>query len=250
MSRNLRILLPVAVLIGALLAYWMLLLGPKREEATQLGDAVAAKQAELQTAQQNLAAYRKAKENYAANFKSVTRLGKAVPEDDDVRSLVVQVDSAAKRSSVDFRKITTGENGSSEATANGTAQLPPGATAAGSASFATMPFKLSFSGRFADLATLFSRIERFVTVRQSGVRVSGRLLQLQTISLVSSVAAYPRVRAEVDATTFLLPEQQGLTAGASSSAPSGTTGTGSGTSASATATPAPTTSAAQGRQVG
>ena len=38
--------------------------------------------------------------------RRVARLGKAVPADDDVRSLLVQLDSAAKRAKVDFRSIT------------------------------------------------------------------------------------------------------------------------------------------------
>ena len=37
-----------------------------------------------------------------ANYATVVRLGKAVPADDDVRSLIVQLDSAAERSNVDF----------------------------------------------------------------------------------------------------------------------------------------------------
>ena len=40
-----------------------------------------------------------------------TRLGKAVPADDDVRSLLVQLDDAAKRSKVDFHSINVGAGG-------------------------------------------------------------------------------------------------------------------------------------------
>ena len=41
----------------------------------------------------------------------VARLGKAVPADDDVRSLMVQINSAADRSGVDFRTISIGGAG-------------------------------------------------------------------------------------------------------------------------------------------
>ena len=56
---------------------------------------ITAKQSELTTAQQTLAGYKKSKDDYGKNYASVVRLGKAVPEDDDVRSLLVQLDAQA-----------------------------------------------------------------------------------------------------------------------------------------------------------
>ena len=41
----------------------------------------------------------------------MVRLGKAVPEDDDVRSLLVQIDAEAGGADVDFRTIQVGGSG-------------------------------------------------------------------------------------------------------------------------------------------
>ncbi len=75
------------------------------------------------------------------------RLGKAVPSDDDTRSLVVQLDATAKRSGVDFDTINVNGSGGGDASAAGAAPMAPGAVNAGA--FSAMPFSFSFSGEFA-----------------------------------------------------------------------------------------------------
>ena len=95
--RNSMLLVAVAA-VAAVGAYWMLVLSPKREEAVALDTQITAKQAALATAEAEVATYEQARKHYKANYSMVARLGKAVPADDDVRSLLVQVNAAAKRS--------------------------------------------------------------------------------------------------------------------------------------------------------
>ena len=108
MTRRNTILLVAVAAAAAIGAYWMLVLTPKREEAAAIDKQISAKQAQLAKAEAEVADYDHARSAYKANYSMVARLGKAVPADDDVRSLLVQINSAADHSGVDFRTINVG----------------------------------------------------------------------------------------------------------------------------------------------
>jgi hypothetical protein len=226
--RNTMLLAAVAVLASAA-AYWMLALSPKREQATKLSASITKKQGDLTAAKTELATYEHAKAGYKANYTLIARLGKAVPADDDVRSLLVQINSAAGRSKVDFRSIAVGGGGGAPpAAAEGgstAAPTPPGATTVGSAGFAQMPFTFSFKGTFFSLGDFIKRVDRFVAVKQQRMDVTGRLMVLDKISLLPDATGFPNIRAQIGATTYLLPATQGLTAGATAAGPGTAKGT-------------------------
>jgi Tfp pilus assembly protein PilO len=224
-TKNKTLLIAVVATAAAIAAFWFLALAPKREEATALEGKIATKQTELQTAQQTLADYRKSKVGYAKNYATVVRLGKAVPDDDDVRSLLVQLDAEAGGTHVDFRTIQVGSAGApsgAPATTGTTTPPPPGAVTVGTAGFSAMPFTFSFKGSFANLSQFFSRMERFVTLRNEKMNVTGRLLRLESIDLQVDQDGFPNIRAQIGASSYLVPETQGLTAGATPAGPAAT----------------------------
>ena len=238
MTRRNTILLVAVAAVAAVGAYWMLVLTPKREEAAALNKQIAAKQATLAQAESEVASYEQARAAYKVNYSRVARLGKAVPADDDVRSLLVQINSAADRSGVDFRTINVGGSGASTAApasgAPAATPPPPGASAVGSAGFSTMPFTFAFKGNFFELGKFFNRLDRFVAVKSSGLDVTGRLLLLNSITLTPDAEkGFPRLTADVSASSYLLPPTEGLTAGATPEGPT------AGGAPGATATPAP-----------
>lgn len=220
MTRRNSMILAVIAVAAVVGAYWFMLLAPKRELATTLSSQIALKETELQTAQADEAKNLRARANYRANFATVARLGKAVPPDDDVRSLMVQIDGAAGSSNVDFRSITVGGGSGAPAgeTATGTVAPPPGSEPVGTAGFATMPFSLSFKGSYFALGSFFQRVDRFVSVNDRGLDVTGRLVVLNNIILTPD-GAFPNVKAQITATTYLVPGSEGLTAGATPTAP-------------------------------
>jgi hypothetical protein len=226
--RNSLLLVTVAA-IAVIGAYWMLVLAPKREEAAGIETQITAKQGALAEAQAQVATYEGAKGNYKANYSMVARLGKAVPADDDVRSLLVQMNSAADRAGVDFRTInvqvqgapTTGPDAKSTAGAT----PPPGASAVGTAGFSTMPFSFGFKGSFFELGKFFNRLDRFVKVRNGNLDVTGRLLLVNSIALAPDTEkGFPHLTADVTAASYLLPATEGLTAGATAESPTGAAG--------------------------
>ena len=80
----------IAVVAGfvAIAAYWFLLLSPQRKKADDLGKQVTAQRQKLQQAQADANASRAARASYAGDYATVARIGKAVPVDDVVPSLV------------------------------------------------------------------------------------------------------------------------------------------------------------------
>lgn len=248
-TRN-RVILAGLATIVAVAAFWMLVLAPKREEAAALAAKAETAQAELDATRAEITRLRAAKSTHDTDYASVVRLGKAVPTDDDVRSLVVQLDTAAKRSAVDFHTITlAGGGGTSAGTAPTsatpgantaqatTAALPPGASV-GAAGFPTMPFNFEFRGQFFTLSNFFARLERLVSVSEKQVRVSGRLLTVDSFTFKPGEDGFPSVHATVGATAYLLPSSEGVPLASSMSAAAGATPVGAkpGTTTPVTAT--------------
>jgi Tfp pilus assembly protein PilO len=119
--RILMILLPIVVLI----AYWFLLLSPKRDDLKTARDAQhQAEQARDQAVAQ-AAQLEHARQTFAADYAEVVRLGKAIPETVDSPSLLVQLDRAAKGTHIDFDSVTfAARTSASVPTAAPTTQAP------------------------------------------------------------------------------------------------------------------------------
>jgi Tfp pilus assembly protein PilO len=115
------ILLPLVVLAG----YWFLILGPKRDEASQASDNLVQQEARLATAKQSADSARSAENAFESDFTEVVRLGKAIPSGVDMPSLLVQLESAAEGTGIRFTKIATGER---DATATAAAATPAPST--------------------------------------------------------------------------------------------------------------------------
>jgi hypothetical protein len=210
--RSNKMLLPLLAVVGIVAAYWFLVLAPKRDEIAKLDADIATQEAAATQAEQQVTLYTKAKDDYRVNYETVARLGKAVPADDDVRSLLVQLNSAAKRSKVDFKSIglTSGASPTAATGTPGELAPAPGSVPVGSAGFSAMPFTFSFSGNYFGLSGFFQRLERFVTVQNDNIDVTGRLLLLGSISVTPDTADPRKLQAQIGATTYLVPPTQGV----------------------------------------
>jgi Tfp pilus assembly protein PilO len=104
----------------------------------------------------------------------------------------------------------------------------------------TVPLTLEFEGNFFNLADFFHRLKRLVRVENDNVVVSGRLVTIESVKYSSDPAVFPKLKAELSATVYLAPLEQGAAAGATAQGPA-TTPAGATPS---TPTPAPTAPAA------
>jgi len=136
----------------------------------------------------------------------------------------VQLDAAAKRSGIDFDNVDisagTGTAASTPVTAAAT-PVTPGAVNLGS--FSAMPFNFSFTGRYTNLQSFISRLERFVTVDGEKIDVNGRLLRVDGLSLHAASDGWPGLQADIAASSYLLPAGANQTAVAATPSTSSTT---------------------------
>ena len=264
-----RIVLVVLLGAAVLAGFWFTQVAPKRETVKTLNADIATQRERLDQAQATEKQAGAAKQRYDSDYATVARLGKAVPVDDNVPSLVYQLESAAQGAKVDFRSLklnasgggaptpapapapaAPASSGSSSGTATASAAtpaatqaaaatLPPGASV-GPAGFPTMPFTFVFDGSFFSMEKFLRNVDAFTRVRGEQVSVSGRLLSIDGFSLTASRTGFPKVKATLAATAYLLPADEGLTAGATPAGPTPASTAGTGAAATASTT-APTT---------
>jgi Tfp pilus assembly protein PilO len=254
-SSNKTVIAALAVVVLAI-AFWMLLLSPKRDEASKLGAQVKEAKASLAQHRAEVAQALAAREQFPVNYQQLVVLGKAVPGDDDTASLLVQLNRISERAGVSFQALTLeaaegevptppaasapeapsteGASGSPASLASPTevaaSTLPLGA-AVGPAGLGVMPYTLTFTGDFFHIADFIKGLDSLVKTQNERVSVDGRLLTINGFSLAPDpTIGFPALEATFSVTTYLTPPEEGVTAGATPAAP-----------APATATPAATT---------
>ena len=248
-----RIVIMVVLALGAVAAGWLLVVSPKRDQAASLGTQISAQQSQLDTLRAQVDAGETARTAFAGQYAELAKLGEAVPPDDDVPSLIYQVQSAAQAAKVSFRGLqltgggssssapapssSSSGSGASASSAASAAPLPPGA-AVGAAGLPTEQFTFTLAGNFFHLANFFNGLQSFVTARGSTLLISGRLMTINGISLSPGPNGFPQITASVSATTYIVPATQGTFAGATPSGPAPTPQTQTSTSGSSTGAPA------------
>ncbi len=236
-GRDRKVLIAVIVL-AVLGAGWVLVVSPERNKAASLDAKVTAAQSQLSTAQAQLSAAQSAKAQYPKAYAAVVTLGKAVPAEEEVPSLIYQLEQASNSHSVQFNSIVASGSGgaSSSSGAAATVAKPTG--------FTQMPFTFVFSGGFFSLERLFRQLTKFTTHTTSGgLEVSGRLLTIQSVKLTPEASGPSTggkssshgLQGTITATAYVLPASQSVTGGAGESSPSGAAAS----SAGATAPTAP-----------
>jgi Tfp pilus assembly protein PilO len=240
-------------------AFYMMVLSPKRQEAAKLADEVAQLEASVAVQEQAVAFAEQAKQNFDSYLTHLVILGKAVPEQADSASLLVQISQIAADAKVDFQAISLAEGGgtagaapappapvstaptegaatvaptTTDATA-GTAAAPvapateavaaslPIGSAVGAAGYPTLPYDLTFRGRYDEVADFIQGVDELVDMHDGGqFAVDGRLVTIDGFTLHRDERfPFPTIEASFRVTTYVIPIGQGLTAGASPTAP-------------------------------
>jgi Tfp pilus assembly protein PilO len=226
------------VLAALAIAFWMLLLSPKRDEAAQLGEQVERVESSLAQHRAEVASAEAARRQFPVDYQKLVVLGKAVPANDETASLLVQVDGIARHARVQFKDLQLeSSSGSAEAapppstagapisaTEASASLLPLGATV-GPAGLAAMPYTLTFEGSFFQIADFIEGLDAMVKTQNEKVAVSGRLITIGSFTLSSGEGdskggPSTALVATFKVMTYLTPPGQGLTAGASPTSPS------------------------------
>jgi Tfp pilus assembly protein PilO len=242
-NRLIVAMIAVAALAGA---FWMLVLSPKRQEASELSNQVSQARESLAQHRGEVAIAVQARREFPVDYQQLVVLGKAVPGDDDTPSLLIQVNRIADGAKVRFQTIKLSSGGGeapppAEPVEPGSSPVPPTEVAAstlplgatiGPAGLAVMPYELTFTGDFFHIADFIHGLDSLVKTNNAKVGVNGRLVTIDGFKLeAASEGGFPMLEATFTITTYLTPpSEEGVTAGETPEAP-----------ASATATPASTT---------
>jgi hypothetical protein len=261
-----RIVVGVLAVVAVLGGFWFTVIKPKRAEVAALQEQVAQQEQQRDDALAQAAAGEQARRTFAKDYATIAELGKAVPVGDQVPSLVYQLEKTAVSAKIDFRSIKLRSDGAApagtvaeaapttvESASQAEAAIAPPGSAVGPAGFPTLPFAFTFEGGFFDMERFLSALEKHTSTTGSGERVitRGRLLTVDGfgISAAKVGEGFPRIRASVSATAYVLPPGEDATGGATLNGPG--TASGAGTPAGAPAPsqgggPAPTTAAVGG----
>jgi len=231
----------VAVLIVVVLAgaFWMLLLSPKREEASKLGKQVDQLKISLAQHEAEAANALAAKQEFPANYSQLVVLGAAAPADSETPSLLVQLQHISEKADVRFESINLDSEGGEATAAAPVEGTPEGASGSvevlvsptevaaatsplgasiGPAGLSVMPYTLTFTGDFFHVADFINGLDDLVKTTNADVSVNGRLITVNSFSL-APVAGSSNLNASFSVTTYLTPPEQGLTAGATPAGP-------------------------------
>lgn len=246
MSAQTRMIAAVLTVVAVMAGFWFLLLAPKRTEVSAAKDKVVQAETRRDTAVAAASQAEQARAGYQNDYATVARLGKAVPADDDVASLIYQLETIARANKIDFRAVKLTGGGaaapapdaapdaaaaskgdpaaaSTAPVAPVVAQPPPGAVV-GTAGLLTVPFTFTFDGDYLKLQRLLKAINGLAKSKKDQISVRGRLLTLDGFSLAAGPEGFPKLKALVSATAYIVPDADAASA-ASPQAPAGAAGT-------------------------
>ena len=176
----------IAIAVGAVLVYalvlWFLLIAPKRAEATTLADDVIA--AELRLAEARVSSVRP--QTAGTRVSDVLRLAKAMPSSADQPGLVLELDRLARSTGVKLGSIT------------------PRETLVTAGSPTAIPVVVTAEGSYRQITRFIRRARELVRVRGGNVRATGRLFAAQAVELTESNAkGFPLLDATITFNAFV-----------------------------------------------
>jgi hypothetical protein len=104
-KRNELTILVSLVTLGLVIAFWLIVISPKRNEAATLKTDVDQLHSSLEQAQQAAAAGDQARKSFPIDYRRLVVLGKAVPAEGEQASLLVQLQQLADSAGVGFQSI-------------------------------------------------------------------------------------------------------------------------------------------------
>jgi Tfp pilus assembly protein PilO len=131
MRSNERTIIVAVAIVALAAAFYLLVLGPKRDKASELTSQIDQLNGSISATEQQASYGEQARQEFPKFYGRMVVLGKAVPGEADTASLLVQLNGIADRSKMELRAIALNQGGATAAT---TAPAPtPAAPSTGSA---------------------------------------------------------------------------------------------------------------------
>ena len=112
MRSNERMIIVGVALVALAVGFYLMVLGPKRDKASELKDQVNQLHASITAAEQQASYGEQARKDFPKYYGRMVVIGKAVPAESDTASLLVQLNSLSDQSKVDLRAIALNGGGS------------------------------------------------------------------------------------------------------------------------------------------
>jgi hypothetical protein len=160
---------------------WFLLISPQRSRASTLDDEIAA--VEVQIVQARLAA-EQAESAQPVRTADLFRLTKAMPSDNDIAGVLLELSKTAGETGIVFEQI-----------------IPGPTVAAGT--FRAQPIDLVFTGNFYSLSDFLYRLRNLVSVQQGELLANGRLFSVDKLQFVEADSKFPDIRALLTVSALL-----------------------------------------------
>jgi hypothetical protein len=169
----------VTLVIAA--AGWFLVISPQRSRATSIDNEIAEVQAQI--VQARLAA-EQAENAQPVRTADLFRLTKAMPSDNDIAGVLLELSKTAGETGIVFESI-----------------IPGPTVAAGT--FRAQPIELVFTGNFYSLSDFLYRLRNLVSVQQGELLANGRLFSVDKLQFVEADSKFPNIRALLTVSALL-----------------------------------------------
>jgi Tfp pilus assembly protein PilO len=183
---------------------YMVLVKPKRSEAARVETQVVAVQKQIAD-RRSASAVRQVKA--AVRTADLFRLAKAIPQDENMASILLELSHLASDAGISFQSITP------EAAVEGTG-------------YHALPIKVTFSGNFFTLTDFLYRLRQLVQVHDGQLDVTGRFFAVDSVSFTEdSERKFPFVDAELHLNAFAFGDLPGTVGAVTSGSESTSTDT-------------------------
>ena len=218
------IIIAPALLILAAVGYF-LLIKPKQAEASKISNEIVALETQIEVSR---AAQRQPQQEDPSAIKiaDLFKVTQAMPDDDDMPGIILELSDVAAASGVEFVSIA-----------------PQGGSVR--SGYSALPINLTFEGNYFDLTDFLFRLRNLVRVRDGELGADGRLFTLETLTMEEGPLGFPEITASLTVTAYVYsttpPAAPAAPAapGATDTTSTGATDTTATTTAPTATTPAP-----------
>ena len=183
LSSRMQVALTVVGLVALTALGYFFLVSPKRSAAAELGEQIAATQAEIVTRRASLRGTPPPVADVGA--AELFELTRAMPDQPAIDEAILELNGIARSSGIVLRSI---------------AAQP---AVPGQPGYQVVQLKITFDGRYSAVSGFMERLRNLVRVERGELRVRGRLFAVQGISLSEGKPTFPRVQASATVNAFV-----------------------------------------------
>ena len=160
-------IITAVVAVVLIVAWYFLLFSPTQTKLSDLDQQVQSAQSALDVANQEVVKLESYKKTAPQSRAEIVRLGKMLPESEGIPGLIIELTKTAEAS------------GSPSPVSRAERRRPARRSV-------SRRVTLQVGGRYFDVEDFLYRLEEYVAFRNASFRVTGRLLQVTTLSLTAS----------------------------------------------------------------